>query len=118
MTGTSATTAAAAAAAAISGRQRRDTSDLLAERQQPRNDRHGPPSGGPRVNGVKTDMVNERLIAGAPVRETVIPGRAEGASPESIFTVVQIKNRGARTARSVVMDSGTRRYRGSAGMTD
>jgi hypothetical protein len=63
-------------------------------------------------------MVNDRLIAGAAVRETVIPGRAEGASPESIFTVVQIKNRGARTARSVVMDSGTRRYRGSAGMTD
>jgi hypothetical protein len=28
----------------------------------PRNRRHEPPSGGPMVNGVKTDMVNARLI--------------------------------------------------------
>ena len=31
-------------------------------RRQPRGDEHGPPSSGPMVNGVKTHMVNGRLI--------------------------------------------------------
>src|ERR1700761_187888 len=42
----------------------------------PRDDRHGPPDGRPLVNGVKTDMVNERLIG---------PG---GGLPASGFALV------------------------------
>lgn len=33
----------------------------------PRDGQHGPPRGRPMVNGVKTDMVNERLIGWPPV---------------------------------------------------
>lgn len=54
-------------------------------RRQPRGDEHGPPSSGPMVNGVKTHMVNGRLIgtaAAAPAPQVPLPlGFALVAAP-------------------------------------
>ena len=47
-----------------------------------RDHRHGPPSGGPMVNGVKTDMVNDRLTGIAPAAR--LPLQRQVSDPPSL----------------------------------